>query len=111
MKEPSQEEIKRFWEHWGVKPEKVYEQTYLQQGAYYLKYPPITLNNLFLYVVPKLGIHLNKIEFHHSDYYGYRCHILYYQEYQDDLDIDSGLYKDPALALFWTLDKVREGES
>ena len=52
MNEPTpiqQKQIKKFWAWCGVKPEKQFENL-----DWFWRYPPVDLNNLFKYAVPKL---------------------------------------------------------
>ncbi len=53
---PTDEQVKEFWEKLGVKGEYYVHDTFGEFGGRVtgMKYPPIDLNNLFKYAVPKL---------------------------------------------------------
>ncbi len=108
-KEPTQERIKEFWEWCGLK--LIQEAGLLKSGIWtpeLWKYPDgkgdfrpsIDLNNLFKYAVPKVG----------------HCQIHKWGENGETflakayLNHCMGRAEDtnPALALFWALDKVRK---
>ncbi len=98
-KEPTPEQIREFWEGYEVKPQLIKAtnvNTVTVMGKKFHpapisgeSYPPIDLNNLFLYAVSKV------------DY----CNIskatngLFVVSTKDNIIRD----KDPALALFWAL--------
>lgn len=89
MSEPTQEQIKEFWEWCGFRykesdgPLACYWETSNGRTWGY-KLPRVDLNNLFKYAVPKLD---------QSRYYKALSSIFYYDAIKDD----------PALALFWAL--------
>jgi len=104
MNEPNEEQIKRFWEYWG------FTETHnghgvpvvvANTGEWLSKYPPIDLNNLFLYAVPKLDYAEVGVDAVHRDMEDYANAeaVLDGQPYY-------GKHKDPALALFWAIYKV-----
>uniref|UniRef100_A0A6M3L2Q5 Uncharacterized protein n=1 Tax=viral metagenome TaxID=1070528 RepID=A0A6M3L2Q5_9ZZZZ len=80
---PTNKQIKEFWEKLSPTPDdwRMYE-IWLYSG-----YPPIDLNNLFKYAVPKLD---------QSRYYKALSSIFYYD----------AIKEDPALALFWAIYQV-----
>jgi len=103
-------ELKEFWEKCGF--------TYFQTNSGWvwvcpdgetqvITLPLITLDNLFKYAVPLLR-HLKHISFSYSSYYGYRSGIVIYRSGDEALDSGfySGLYKDPAQALYKALQEV-----
>ena len=103
MEQPTDEQIKEFWEWFG------FVDTFEgDTGAYYWKapngdagidLPPLDLNNLFKYAVPKLR-ELHFIEFQWWEVEG--CHVKVYV-----LDNSfSGQDGNPALALFWAIWEV-----
>ena len=106
---PTQEQIKEFWEGYGVDGE---EETYTrgkQAGEFTgrIIYPPIDLNNLFKYAVPKALIMLAK-----KGYVPPLMKLL--QMWYDELVTltgDSSNVQDAADALFWTLDKIRKEQN
>jgi hypothetical protein len=106
MKEPTQEQIKEFWEWCGCKidcelPPRDGLPVFLgssPEGK--LSYLSIDLNNLFKWAVPKLPDY-DGIEFWESTD-GWVCQIP-----TDHLcRIREGEGKDPALALFWAIWEV-----
>ena len=98
MTEPTEEQIKEFWEWCGQKRENRSEYGRLPDWGY----PPIDLNNLFKWAVPKLyecslslsGMQPNEL---------YWCAEVSLRE--NDLTTEE-YNKDPALALFWAIYKV-----
>ncbi len=133
MDKPTDAQMKEFWEWYGWKvemchhkycayedknhshiypPDKVGKQG-IDYGAVN-GYPKIDLNNLFKYAVPKLDI-CTRIEFHMNPVKGEREWVAVIQVPQwrgQELDYKSVSWcdQDPALALFWALDKVRKEE-
>jgi len=105
---PTEEQIREFWKRCGVKPTKLktgvnYHGTPIPYTA--TLYPPIDLNNLFKYAVPKLSneatfdrveisLPTGKMEFW----------VKLVARHQSVVEKD----KDPALALFWAIYKVIE---
>ena len=118
----TEEQIKKFWEHWGFKfiyqgqceiggkPTPYGHWEYM--GEWREKLPPIDLNNLFLYAVPKLreiGCRCmlsdksdDDIECIEGECYMGRVYGRQTQGFIDEYD------EDPALALFWAIYKVTE---
>ena len=100
---PTEEEIKRVWQWCGL----WYEQPYWMHknceegnccfyGEYYQELlKSINLNNLFKYAVPKAKLQL-----------GQRGLRRLLQEWGERIILND----DPALALFWAIYKVIEGE-
>lgn len=118
MNEPTQEQIKEFWEGCGL---HIAEQTWvddhyepdgqwydanghLYTGDYLYGIPVLDLNNLFRYAVPKLIDRYGGILFvlPQSDFPSWDCKIL--NTPNDEATFGYG--KDPALALFWSIRQV-----
>ena len=117
MKEPTEEEIKRFWEHWGFKP------TRLQSGNMGWLYPPeyslergylpkIDLNNLFKRAVPKLQDINSEIlirfmfgSVNRSGIYQWTKKYSHKKNFEW-LEMGAANSDDPALALFWAINKI-----
>ena len=98
MKEPTEAQIKEFWEWCGFKFTGG-DWCYAPDRMHHLRRPPtIDLNNLFKYAVPRL-----------MEYYKSESTPGYYQTANcrmenwvaDWIDSDNGY--DPALALFWAI--------
>ena len=98
---PTEEQIKKFWERCGFIFEKtgqrhipelfeVYQWRY-PDGEHYDKLPPIDLNNLFEYAVPKTKTYDYLIDWAIQTAHAY---------------VDNRSGYDPALALFWAIWKV-----
>ena len=119
-REPTKEEIKRFWEYWGF----VFEEhnsrfehwwTYFAPEDMLLEwhekhqktgFPPLDLNSLFRYAVPKLEgfrINISRTKFVVAPQWEIAIYNAYKQSFEKG--------EDPALALFWALDKVREANN
>jgi len=106
MNNPTQEQIKEFWEMCGF-----YQSTLLGSRDWCtpegeicshinLEYPPpIDLNNLFRYAVPKLDGGIT-VQFDKFEDTGWFAHL--------ENQIMTTEDKDPALALFWALRQVRK---
>ena len=95
-KQPTQEQIKEFWEWCGfsVKCENDIHYWYDPKGKFYDMHSPfIDLNNLFKYAVPKL-----------KGWTPARDKIL-----RQWLTIFIRDDSDPALALFWAIWEVKDG--
>jgi len=101
MKQPTEAQIKKFWERYGVKAEPFVTDTYGEFGGRVTgeKYPPIDLNNLFKYAVPKvISVDLKT----------WSCEPFATQATVFNIKaITSEWDKDPALALFWALWEVK----
>ena len=105
MEQPTQEQIKEFWEWCGYiygtnkgcwKHPDGNNRTYL---------PQITLNNLFKYAVPKLSYcFLSAVWIDDNNRVEYSCSVGH-----PDGEGKTDLMEDPALALFWALWQVKEG--
>ena len=115
MEQPTKAQIKEFWERYGFEWRKSIQlRTELtskgiapilsQEGWYFgdeffkndFMLPPIDLNNLFKYAVPKLKA---------PDYLkfrirkeGYMCEVRCF-----GVQENAYYYEDPALALFWAI--------
>jgi len=116
--EPTEEQIKRFWEWCGFRhiTAKYCKLCKRWEGEYWLKerigrriYRPellvLDLNNLFKYAVPKIES-LDIVGLYPSNENNklWSCILTRF-----GLDKDTVAYgKDPALALFWAINKVIE---
>ena len=107
MKEPTEEQIKRFWEWCGIKPTKHYEQTHFQQGAFYWEYPPIDLNNLFKYG-SSLFVSMACGSINEENWKGAWAKAITHDRQKIGEIGEVGL--TPALALFWAIYKVLKKE-
>ena len=111
MDKPTVAQAKEFWEGYGIvvilKKEDMIVGNVKQNrwdlrdhllypdGTRHLKYPPIDLNNLFKYAVPKLtGAQKARLPGIFSD--NGRLFVFHW------------FWDNPALALYWALDKVRD---
>ena len=113
MKQPTQEQIKRFWEWCGFKIKRTYHDFYelespLKEQYWFglppcpiKNYPPIDLNNLFLYAVPKV-IDIIMAEQECSSDVAY---AILFKKWLQELELDIPNHDG---TLFWALDKVRE---
>jgi len=117
-REPTKEEIKRFWEYWGF----VFEEhnsrfehwwTYFAPEDMLLEwhekhqktgFPPLDLNSLFRYAVPKA---IDKI-MARLDWSRNAAFNILFSNWRHELKND---LEYPALALFWALEKVREANN
>lgn len=107
MPEPTQEQIKEFWEWCGFAyDEKDRGSTWVGgkwkygTGYSWTELPPIDLNTLFRWATPKV-IPLLKGSDH--EFFGWKRLLDNWLPYLV-------LGEDPALALFWVLWQVKEGE-
>ncbi len=106
MNEPTQVQVREFWEGYGVEVEEdVYHGDFPDQEGYetivYLP-KPIDLNNLFKYAVPiAIEIIMTKIFKNISLEKAREAFLMFWLKEWDRSE-------DPALALFWALDKVRK---
>lgn len=107
---PNKEQAKKFWERFGFRrvncpePEIEWAYTHPDGGYYSFKgYPPIDLNNLFKYAVPKYieldssGDSPNNID---------NAYRRLFERWLKRLHWDN--WQDPALSLFWAIYKVIE---
>jgi hypothetical protein len=95
----TEEQIKKFWEWCGLRPDILLDKSL----------PPIDLNNLFKWAVPKLHELGDKewIETIEFTWFGtVRCTL-----YPFDLPEIYVNDEDPALALFWAIWKVLDERS
>ena len=112
---PTKEQEQKFWGLCGLKPIKregsdEIVRWELPSGGWRFFSPDIDLNNLFKYAVPQLrekgcrAMLSDKTEGDDVMYMG-RAYGRHTNSFLDAYD------KDPALALFWAIDKVREAEN
>ena len=98
--EPTNEQIKEFWKGYGFKVNTTVELGYTwdyPDSSNHLELPPIDLNNLFLYAVPRLkdGIDIAFSKFEDTGWFARLKNQVMTTEDED-----------PTLALFWALYKV-----
>jgi len=106
-KEPTEAQIKEFWERCGFKEvlSRTEEWRFAEfkttnhwweapNGGRFKEVPPINLNNLFKYAVPKLDI--EKINLYPATKNRWGC---YFDEWYQDHNVA----ETPALALFWAI--------
>jgi hypothetical protein len=122
-KQPTQEEIKKFWEWCGFHNDGITGTHGADNGVEYFKpfwyslteelymeLPPINLNKLFKYAVSKL----ERENRYHNIVFGFdrTCpEIKTVQVIFGNNVIGAGESKDPALALFWAIyEIIKEGE-
>ena len=109
---PTDEQVKEFWERCGFTIKPLKDEEYLGDFYYYPdcnrieRYVDLTLNNIFLYAVPKLEyFDIYRV----SDGAGQRLvHATIQAEVGDKPQ--SSIDKDPALALFWAIYKAFGGK-
>ena len=111
MKQPTKEQIKEFWEWCGWKPIQDREDGRLyivlweyNGGEDFTKdhhLPPIDLNNLFKYAVPKLFELGLWYKLFSDD--GYHFCVIYKEFTKEDVAASIVGTEDPALALFWAI--------
>ena len=104
---PTEEQIKEFWERCGFESRMMPNYSADNSSCNYVwfnpegigcyKLPPLDLNNLFEYAVPKVDT-LVQMEFGRNTE-GYFVVV----GYADETNIFSVNDQDPALALFWAL--------
>ncbi len=129
MNKPTENEIKRFWEGYGFKKQTLEDLPvhFRHEGNLGWRYPfnslgvadvrknlpDIDLNNLFKYAVPKLGIN-DEVIIRWSPVSGHRdymAEVMLWRESGEHKHHCWTISEDPALALFWAIYKVIEGES
>jgi len=116
---PTKEQIKKFWEWCGFYQERVkevYDIGYStmwrnNKGYWHSALPPIDLNNLFKYAVPKL-IELN---YSFDIWNGSHQMISLIDEWGVQLSLPTRVFHTEiqetlALALFWAINKAIEEE-
>ena len=115
--EPTEEETKRFWEWCGFKHDRgMYAEWTYPTGEILTGEPPIDLNNLFKWAVPKLftwSIGKNwDLEGDMSiKENGVKASIDLKPvdpDKYDEIKPSEAISEDPALALFWAIYKVME---
>ena len=105
MDEPTDKQVKEFWEWCGWKEWETGSWWYLGENASD-GLPPIDLNNLFKYAVPTLQ---------RNGYLFTLCPTRFTGKFEvdiwrsGDIGITSSVDKDPAMALFWALWEVTNG--
>ena len=101
MREPTESEVRRFWEWCGFKRKlSASENPHYwidPEGKALSQLPPIDLNNLFQWAVPKLG---NDCWIIIDPPNGRAIVVLGF------IEEGEGEAEDPALALFWAIWKV-----
>ena len=104
-----------FWEQCGVQPTK--RKTWIKESADWLRYdyyPPIDLNNLFKYAVPKLKeVDLEFDMSFKEDTGGRMCEVILQNSWQYPDGHETIYYHkdyDPAQALFWAIYKALGGK-
>jgi len=114
-KQPTRRQLKKFWEWCGVRYEPTGDwiKVILPDGGWcrvllksWAIEPPLDLNNLFKYAVPKVRyVGLTKPD--GKDVYSVGVRngpgIVGYEKYSFDMS-------DPALALFWAIEKLIDKE-
>lgn len=101
MSEPTEAQEKEFWGKLGVHSVEKGTPRGFDPPIIIDKYPPIDLNNLFKYAVPKLDIERINLYPATEDRWG--C-------YFDDWYQDHNVAETPALALFWAIWEVIKNE-
>ena len=91
---PTDEQIKEFWELCDAPYKRV-------RRIGQPHYPPIDLNNLFKYAVPKVF----EVDYKKA----YMAVLRWITDYANYVGI-SKIEQDPALALFWAIYKVIKGD-
>ena len=130
-KQPTQEQIKEFWEWCGFRWEgedEVGKGFWLSPDGYAYCYPNnhltstellpfIDLNNLFKYAVPRLQDRGHQVELLAFEHKGFRATVYkecFSRRGSDGYDpclepITQQDSEDPALALFWAIWEVKDG--
>ncbi|KKK70402.1 hypothetical protein LCGC14_2924340 [marine sediment metagenome] len=119
-KEPTEAQAKEFWEWCGLKFKKqgiMGINYYNTPNGGFVSEPPIDLNNLFEYAVPKLwnfgllecifhreiAMFDDSGKFREQEKVYYRWHLLLESQILNPID---GYGETPALALFWAIWEV-----
>ena len=100
MDKPTQKQIKKFWEGYGL-----YKKNGKVEWWAELPFPPIDLNNLFKYAVPKLDGAWAVRLVHYVDSVNWHAELTYGTLKYGEIKVAD---RDPALALFWALWQVKE---
>ena len=118
MKESTQEQVKELWEWCGFEerhnPGSYMDVTIAEtvwfdpKGSKCGILPPIDLNNLFRWAVPKLQKDGWLISLRGHEFKGYDALLEYVPK---DLSLVRADNDDPALALFWAIWEVIKNES
>lgn len=109
-KETSKEQIKEFWEWCGVKPEE--KLVYDIDGTPYIDHnwlPPIDLNNLFKWAVPKLIKSGIRISLRVNDSKDGGSWVEIFNDRSQNVYYDCR-DKDPAQALYQAIQEVRNAK-
>ena len=109
--EPTKEQIREFWEWCGFEFDERWSEfnPYKDHnGVIQHSRTPIDLNNLFKYAVPKVIEKLDKQSVRFECFYRFiENEWVWVYWITDDLDhITHAIDEDPALALYWALDKA-----
>ncbi len=99
MNEPTDEQVKEFWEWCGCCQSKMQIDTgwwFYPDGEIHHGLPGIDLNNLFRYAVPQLP-------FLRMDYQPITEEYFFETMKPNTINLAVGRDKDPALALFWAI--------
>lgn len=129
MNEPTQEQIKKFWEWCGFKhtvpfpelakqediprPERFTKEQWYIPGIYCGSEPPIDLNSLFKYAVPKLAFitgnpYSVSLIAPWGDTYGEYGAEIKQPTVAGQKRLALEFSKEPALALFWAIWRITE---
>ncbi len=104
MEQPTQEQIKEFWEGWGLAEQTTGSWYVDEVGGEYVccELPPIDLNNLFRYAFTAA---VRKLTDDHNYAESYAITTI-----MQSWMLEAGDNIPDALALFWVLDKIRKEE-
>ena len=112
--QPTQEQIREFWEKFGFRfcqpveggaVDVLYPDGSLCLSPSKIAIPPIDLNTLFKYAVPKLFEQDVDLKLYSEDEYWF-CYIL--KRFTNKIIHYTIGYLDPTLALFWALWQAKE---
>jgi len=121
MKEPTEARVKEFWEWCEFRSNamKLSEGGWnFPKGGWDIKLPPIDLNNLFKYAVPKLQRGIAGWELFNVDFFldgdWITCRLEFSKDGKHGLPdnkafVNECICTDPALALFWAIWEVLKG--